>query len=91
MKYFEHAVKVDSNFASGYSGIADCYAASVNYGWMKPDRAGPLARQFSTRALGIDETLAEAHASLGFTLMEMFWEFTSAENELKRAIELRPS
>jgi len=91
MKYFEHAIKVDPSFASAYSGIADCYTTLVNYGWMTPDRAGSFARDFSTKALEIDETLAEAHASLGMTLMDQFWEFTSAETELKRAIEFRPS
>jgi TolB-like protein/Tfp pilus assembly protein PilF len=91
MKYFERAVKVDPLFASAYSGIADCYTTLVNYGWMRPDKAGSLAQQYSTKALEIDETLAEAHASLGLALMDELWEFTSAENELKRAIELRPS
>jgi adenylate cyclase len=91
LKYFERAAEIDPIFASAYSGMADCYSALVNYGWMTPYKAGPLARDYSKKALEIDETLAEAHASLGFALMDDFWEFTSAENEFKRAIDLRPS
>jgi tetratricopeptide (TPR) repeat protein len=58
---------------------------------MAPDRAYPLAKSFSTKALEIDESLAEAHASLAVTLRNQLWDFRSAERELRRAIELRPS
>jgi adenylate cyclase len=91
LQYFERAVTVDSRFASAYSGIADCYTALLNYGWMRPERAAPLAREYSEKALKVDDSLAEAHASLGAALMDGFWEFATAESEFNRATELRPS
>ncbi len=88
---FEEAVRVHPDFAPAYAGLADCYNVLADYGWMAPDRASKLAKDFSTKALEIDPDLAEAHASLGWTLMSYFWEFTSAEREFRRAIDLRPS
>ena len=90
-KYFEQAVKLDPDFALAYSGLADCYSILADFQWMAPSKAGPLARHFSMKALSIDENLAEAHASLALTLMNHFWDFSGAERELERAIELRPN
>jgi TolB-like protein/Tfp pilus assembly protein PilF len=91
VKYFEKAVKIDPKFALAYSGLADCYNILSDYQWMAPNIAGPLARDFATKAIEIDENLAEAHASLALTMTNYFWDFSSAERELKRAIELRPN
>jgi TolB-like protein/Tfp pilus assembly protein PilF len=90
LKFFEQAVKIDPKFALGYSGLADCYNILEGYSWMDHQIARPLARDFATKALQLDDKLAEAHASLGLTLMKS-WDFRLAERELKRAIELRPS
>ncbi len=91
LKYFEEAAKVDPNFARAYSGMADCYLILADYGWMPPDQAGRLAKEYAIKALEIDDTLAEAHASLGLTMVNHHWDFNSGERELKRAIELRPN
>jgi tetratricopeptide (TPR) repeat protein len=90
LTYFEQAVRIDPKFAPAYSGLADCYNILASYSWISRDTAGPLARDFAAKALQLDENLAEAHASLGLTLMNS-WDFRSAEKELKRAIELRPN
>jgi TolB-like protein/tetratricopeptide (TPR) repeat protein len=90
LKFFEQAVRIDSEFALAYSGLADCYNVLEGYSWMAPHITRPLARDFATKALRLDESLAEAHASLGLTLMQT-WDFRGAERELKRAIELRPN
>src|SRR3989442_2300470 len=58
---------------------------------MAPHRTSKVARDFSVKALELDNDLAEAHASLALTQMNYFWDFGSAERELKRAIELRPN
>ena len=91
LKYFEKAAGIDPGFALAYSALADCYNILAGFDWMAPDRAYPLAKSFSTKALEIDESLAEAHASLAVTLRNQLWDFGSAERELRRAIELRPS
>jgi TolB-like protein/Tfp pilus assembly protein PilF len=91
LKCFEKAAAIDPGFALAYSGLADCYNLLAGFDWMAPDRAYPLAKSYSTKALEIDESLAEAHASLAVTLRNQLWDFGSAERELRRAIELRPS
>ena len=91
IKYFEHAAKIDPRFAPAYSGLADCYNVLLDYSWMDPALAGDLARDFSEKAIAMDDSLAEAHASLSLTLTNRFWDFTRAETEMKRAIELRPN
>ena len=90
VKYFEEAVRADPEFALAYSGLADCYNVLADYFWMEPGRAIPLAREYSLKALRIDDSLAEAHASHGLTLFAT-WDFQAAEEELVRAIELRPN
>jgi len=87
---FEQAVKIDPKFALAYSGLADCYNILGGYSWIHQREADPLAKGFATKALQLDERLAEAHASLGLSLIHS-WNFRSAEKELRRSIELRPS
>lgn len=88
---FRHAVNIDPEFAYAYSGLADCYNILADYEWISPSTAGPLAKDFSTKALEIDNSLAEAHASLGVTLMNHSKDFVRAEREFELATELRPS
>jgi TolB-like protein/Tfp pilus assembly protein PilF len=91
VKYFEEAIKIDPRFALAHSGLADCYNVLADYTWMPPAQAHPLAKDHAVMALEIDDSLAEAHASLGLTLMSHFWDFDSAEREFRRAIELKPN
>jgi tetratricopeptide (TPR) repeat protein len=68
--------------------MADCYA-QLGYGsYISPEDAFPRARAAARRALELDPALAEAHASLGYSLMYYDWNFSGAEAEFKRAIEL---
>jgi adenylate cyclase len=91
LRYFEEAVKADPDFAMAYSGLSDCYNILSDYNWMAPAEALSLARANATKALEIDDSLAEAHASLGLTLSSYTWDVGAAERELKRAIELKPN
>jgi adenylate cyclase len=90
VKYFQEAIKVDSNFAMAYSGLADAYLIMSDYGWMDNVEASPLAKRNAMKALEIDDSLAEAHASLGLYYQEC-WQFDLSQKELERAIELRPN
>src|SRR6266571_5899144 len=67
IKYFEHAIRIDPQFAPSYSGLADCYSIITDYFWMAPHRTSKVARDFSVKALELDNDLAEAHASLALT------------------------
>jgi TolB-like protein/DNA-binding winged helix-turn-helix (wHTH) protein/Flp pilus assembly protein TadD len=88
IEYFNQAIDKDPSFALAYAGVADCYVVPGIR--LPPREAMPKAKAAAIRALELDETLAEAHASLGRVLAAYDWDWTSAEKEYKRAIELNP-
>jgi tetratricopeptide (TPR) repeat protein len=88
--YFDSAVALDPTYAKAYSGIADCYA-SLGYGIIAPREAAPKAKAAALKALEIDSSLAEPHASLGYIKLYYDWDFTGAEQEFKKAISLNPN
>ncbi len=86
--YYNQAIEKDPGFALAYAGVADSYVVPANR--LAPQDAMPKAKAAAMRALELDETLAEAHASLGRVLAAYEWDWTGAEKEYKRAIELNP-
>jgi serine/threonine protein kinase/TolB-like protein/Tfp pilus assembly protein PilF len=89
IKHFQQAIDTDPDYALAYAGLADAYyGLSSNH--LPPNEAMPKAREAAERALQIDEGLAEAHASLGLVKAFYDWDWASAEDEYKRAIELNP-
>jgi tetratricopeptide (TPR) repeat protein len=91
IRFFQESIDADPTYAPAYAGMADCYA-QLGYGsYISPDDAFPRARAAARKALDLDPTLAEAHASLGYALMYYDWKFAGAEAEYKRAIELNPN
>jgi TolB-like protein/Flp pilus assembly protein TadD len=91
LKYFEEAIKRDPKFAIAYSGIADCYTLYGANGWLKPDDAFPKSKEYATRALDIDPTLAEPHTTLADVLNSYEGKWEESETEFKRALELKPN
>jgi eukaryotic-like serine/threonine-protein kinase len=87
-EYFDQAIEKDPSFALAYAGLADCYVVPASL--LPPREAMPKGKAAAMRALELDETLAEAHTSLGRVLAAYEWNWTSAEKEFKRAIELNP-
>jgi TolB-like protein/Flp pilus assembly protein TadD len=90
IEYFKRAIESDSNYAEAYSGLADAYALSGDwkYGVLSPQEAFPKAKAAATKALALDESLGEAHASLAYALDLYGWDWEAAETEYKRAIKL---
>jgi tetratricopeptide (TPR) repeat protein len=88
--YFNQAIAVDPNYALAYSGVADCYPPLAYLGYVPPNEALSRAKAAATKALEIDESLAEAHAALGAEKMFQEWDWVGSEKEFKRAIELNP-
>ena len=92
--YFEEAIKKDSNYALAYAGLADVYMfgfgreVALELPQKETHRRG---REAATKALSIDPQLGEAHAALAEVILLDEWDFSGAERELKRAIELNPS
>jgi adenylate cyclase len=89
--YFQKAIDVDSSFSLPYAGLADSYAVLADQAVMRPLEAATYARNFAKKALELDTTLAEAHATLGWVLSAHFWEWDAAELEFRRSIELNPN
>jgi DNA-binding winged helix-turn-helix (wHTH) protein/TolB-like protein/Tfp pilus assembly protein PilF len=89
---FESAIRRDPSYALAYAGLADSYALlGAMSNRVAPRRVAlPKAFKAAQRALEIDSTLAEAHASLGFIKMHYQWDWTGGEREFRRAIELNP-
>ena len=90
IEYFQEAIKKDANFAAAYSGLADAYiwGARVDLPQKETHRR---AREAALKALELDATLGEAHASLGLVLLYDDWDFAASERELIRAMNLSPS
>jgi tetratricopeptide (TPR) repeat protein len=87
---FVKAIRRDAAFAPAYTGLADCYLMLSIYS-LPPREFVPKARMAVTRALEIDDPLAEAHASLGSLSFWYDWDFIRAEAEYRRAVELNPN
>lgn len=90
IEYFEEAIAKDPNYPLPYAGLADSYALLGTYGSLPPKTAYPKAKAAAVTALGMDDTLAEAHASLGLVRLEYDWQWREAEKEYKRALNLNP-
>src|SRR5881628_3201262 len=91
LAYFQQALAHDSNYALAYGGIADAYQRLTASTYLRPREGMPKARAAVLKALALDPTLADAHASLGDQLCVYDWDASAAERELRRAIELNPS
>jgi TolB-like protein/Flp pilus assembly protein TadD len=91
--YFQQAIQTDPTYAPSYSGLADCYSllGSAPYTALPPQDAFPKAEAAARKALEMDETLAEAHVSLGYSELVYERNFPAAEKEFKRALQLRPT
>jgi DNA-binding winged helix-turn-helix (wHTH) protein/TolB-like protein/Tfp pilus assembly protein PilF len=88
--YFNRSIEKDPNYALAYTGLADTYV-SLALGALPNAEAIPKARDAAMKALQLDDTLAEAHISLARIKEYYDWEWSGAELEFKRAIELDPN
>src|SRR4029077_11882823 len=91
IQYFTEATVKDPNFARAYAGLADSYIIMENWGYLTTAEASTKSKMYVTKALELDDSVAEAHVSLASILMAQEWDIEGAEREFKRAIELNPS
>ena len=91
IEHFQKAIELDPTYALAYAGLADSYNMLSYYGNTPPGQNFPRARAAASRALELDDTLAEAHASMAYVKMVFEWDWTGAEAAFKRAIELNPN
>jgi TolB-like protein/Tfp pilus assembly protein PilF len=90
---FEEAIRIDPGFAPAHAALADTYTWSYRWGApaLPPREAFPKAKAAALKALELDESLAEAHASLAYIKEAYDWDWDGAEHAYRRAIELNPN
>ena len=91
IEYFNQAIAIDPNYGAAYAGLADCYNMLVVYGRLQPKEGFPKAKEAATKALEIDESLAEAHTSMAFIKFRWDWDRSATESEFQEAIKLKPA
>ena len=89
--YFRRAIELDPAYALAYAGLADSYLLLGGYHVASQQEAIPKAKAAAQKAIEIDETLAEPHATLGLIAQNYDWDWAEAERQYRRAIELNPN
>ncbi len=89
IEFFQQAIDKDPNYALAYAGLADAYHELSNF--YPPREMMPKAKAAAMKALELDDSVAEAHAALGWVKWSYDWDWTGAEREFQRAIELNPN
>jgi tetratricopeptide (TPR) repeat protein len=90
IEYFQQAIAKDPAYALAYAGLADCYTLLENNGFVPATDVYPRAKEAAQKAMESDDTLAEAHVSLAYLKAQFEWDWSGAEREFQRSIELNP-
>jgi tetratricopeptide (TPR) repeat protein len=90
VQYFNQAIATDPSYALAYDGLAYDYIIADEW-TLSPHDSMPKAKEAAKKALELDDTLAEAHASLAVVDAFYDWDWAAAESEFKRSIELKPN
>ena len=91
IEFYQKAIDVDPNYAIAYAGMADAYRVLPIAYNVAPQEAIPKAKAAASKALEIDEELAEAHIVMGWIAFMFDYNWQTAEKEFKRSIELSPN
>ncbi len=91
IEQFNEAIRLDPNYALAFTGLADTYLLLNNHGLLPPQEVHAKARAAATRALQLDDGLAEAWVALGLVKQQADWNIRGAEADSKRATELNPN
>lgn len=89
--YFEESIQKDPGFALAYAGLADTYVYMAFAGALQRDQAYRSAKDALAKALALDDSIGEAHDTLGLLSSEFDWDWDTADREFNRAIALAPS
>ena len=91
IEYFNQAIEKDPNYALAYAGLADSYVILTAYTSTPGKEAYPKARVAATKALEINDKLAEAYTARAYIREFFDWDFGNAERDFKRSLELNPN
>lgn len=89
VEYFQEAIRIDPSYANAYVGLTNAYILMAIF-IARPSELIPKAEAAATRALELDEKLAEAHASYAY-LKKFYWDWEAGQRGLRRALEISPS
>jgi TolB-like protein/DNA-binding winged helix-turn-helix (wHTH) protein/Tfp pilus assembly protein PilF len=87
--YYQEAIELDPTYAPAYAGLSEEYSKAGI--WADTDRPVERAIEAAKKAISLDDSLAEAHWSLAFILYRHEQDWSGAEEEFKRALELNPN
>jgi len=88
--YFQQAVAKDPTYGAAYAGLADCANIAGWWCFVSPQEGCGKAKAAALKALAVDNSLSEAHSSLGWSLLHYDFDFKGAEREFRRGLELNP-
>ncbi|MGA8041794.1 MAG: winged helix-turn-helix domain-containing protein [Terracidiphilus sp.] len=91
LEYFQKAISVDPNYAAAYAGYATALDASTTFSLAVPEDAMPEAHAAALRAIKLDPNNGEAYTELGSIQTIYHWDWTAAEQNLRRGISLNPN
>lgn len=89
--YFHQALDLDPNYAEAYAGLSYAYSVGSDDFFLSPHESMPRASEAAKKALELDDTLPEAHVEMGIVHFWYDFDWSAAEKEFLRAIELRAS
>lgn len=87
---FREAVALDPGSAPAWAGLAEALHLQTIFGIVPPREGIPPAEEAARKALTLDDSLSETHATLGTILFRYHWRWVEAEAEMRRAVELDP-
>jgi DNA-binding winged helix-turn-helix (wHTH) protein/tetratricopeptide (TPR) repeat protein len=90
IEYYQKAIAEDAGSAAAYAGMAESYVTLPSYSEGNGDEERRRAQTAATRALTLDNNLADAHIALGMVSLIDDWNFARSEREFRRAIQLDP-
>jgi TolB-like protein/Flp pilus assembly protein TadD len=90
VEHFEQAIELDPAYALAYAGLADSFASWSNFTIIPSRDAYLKARAAALKSLELDQTLADAHTTLGVVSLFYDWDWPAAERAFTRAIALEP-
>jgi TolB-like protein len=89
--YLQDAIDKDPNYARAHAALANGYGWIGEAGWLAYSEAFPRQKIEATKAIELDDSLPQGHAELADAVMDLSWDWTTTEKELKRALELNPN
>jgi TolB-like protein/DNA-binding winged helix-turn-helix (wHTH) protein len=90
-EYFRKAVEIQPDYALGLTGLSGYYGAGTFEGALDPRDALPKEEAAAAKAIALDDSLPEAHLTMGAAVYAGRWDWEWSEREIRRALELNPS